>query len=634
MRLTKKLNITLVFVVVCLIMLVWASYAWFTISKNPEVHQIATNVGANGSLEVALLSEETFLDPSKISAAVGDSAVKQGVRASNESWGNLIDLSSSGYGLQEISLMPSRLNLVRDKNGNYRVANSMLKTAEFGTDGRIRFLGDETVSTVWEEYGYKGYFTYYVKKQRYGVRGIGTISNLSAQQIDLAKARSLVAAYQSAAVRKAEESWQQYGGGVVDILYRHYDLKENTLTPEGVVALQQFALGMQEAAKYVGEAMVQTYIGMAAMHMVEESDFEAFRDEIQRVFRERGTIDSYDIRDYWVWMDKEQREALFDISREVERLLEDAQYAVNGSLALATKHTWKQVEYVFDFLMPLKSVYVDEEPVAAGVFSTSHNFHDIMVSDGVYNKIADFTGNFDAFSGWQHTEWDHTSVLAYTASTKKEPVLSQMQVALESGKAAVGGWTRANMDSLYAYAVDLAFRSNEASKLQLQTENAKRIEGLENTENFSVQGGGSYMSFLTKSMDAEHLITLMDTLRVAFLDNRGMLLGVAKLFDYIIEDPEYCQSNGYENGAYGRLYLCDYQIDEAGKLVVGFKKYNSKITDLVQNSPKIVTVVVWMDGDCVDNSMAGADDFQSMTGYCNLQFSSDADLIPAEQRMK
>jgi hypothetical protein len=45
----------------------------------------------------------------------------------------------------------------------------------------------------------------------------------------------------------------------------------------------------------------------------------------------------------------------------------------------------------------------------------------------------------------------------------------------------------------------------------------------------------------------------------------------------------------------------------------------------------IITVVVWMDGDSVDNSMVGQLAQQSMSGTMNLQFSSSADLVPSKQ---
>ena len=135
MKLTKKLNVALVLVVVCLVLVIGATYAWFAIALNPEVQRIETNVGANGSLEIALLTGETFEDPGRIKTIVGDSAVKQDVAESNKSWGNVIQLSG-GYGLEEIILLPARLNVVKNADGIHYVenGNGILKTAEFAFD--------------------------------------------------------------------------------------------------------------------------------------------------------------------------------------------------------------------------------------------------------------------------------------------------------------------------------------------------------------------------------------------------------------------------------------------------------------------------------------------------------------------
>jgi hypothetical protein len=44
---------------------------------------------------------------------------------------------------------------------------------------------------------------------------------------------------------------------------------------------------------------------------------------------------------------------------------------------------------------------------------------------------------------------------------------------------------------------------------------------------------------------------------------------------------------------------------------------------------QVVTAIVYMDGSFVNNSMVASDSQYSMTGYLNLQFASDSDLIPA-----
>ena len=195
MKITKKLNLTLVLVLICLALVISASYAWLTLSLRPEITSIDTNVGANGSLEIALLSDRTYQDPLLIRTTVGDSAVEQDALESNQHWGNVIELADERYGLGEISLLPSRLNARQGEDGTCSVQQNLLNVAEFGIDGRITILSESTVSAIRGEKD----FTYYVEGQDYGVRAIGTISNLSTQQTALAQARSLVPANTAAA---------------------------------------------------------------------------------------------------------------------------------------------------------------------------------------------------------------------------------------------------------------------------------------------------------------------------------------------------------------------------------------------------------------------------------------------------
>ena len=64
------------------------------------------------------------------------------------------------------------------------------------------------------------------------------------------------------------------------------------------------------------------------------------------------------------------------------------------------------------------------------------------------------------------------------------------------------------------------------------------------------------------------------------------------------------------------------------------KKEDAALLELPQNSPAIVTVVVWLDGDQVDNSMVSDSGKQSMSGVLNLQFASSADLMHSDQMIK
>jgi hypothetical protein len=128
-------------------------------------------------------------------------------------------------------------------------------------------------------------------------------------------------------------------------------------------------------------------------------------------------------------------------------------------------------------------------------------------------------------------------------------------------------------------------------------------------------------------MEQEKLLELMDVIRIGFLNDRRELLGIAKLNISNYEEQE--------EGIFAPLYLYDYTLESEGSLSIGERrKDDAAILNLPQNSPVIVTVVVWLDGDHVDNSMVATSGQESMSGVLNLQFASSADLIPSDGTIK
>ena len=240
---------------------------------------------------------------------------------------------------------------------------------------------------------------------------------------------------------------------------------------------------------------------------------------------------------------------------------------------------------------------------------------------GLIAEIAAYAGNYSAFSMWTDT----VSVEIRTTAPNNQPHLIQVEKILENCKAAAGGWTRSNLDDTYGFAVDLAFRCNQKSDLLLQTAAATRVN--EKSEVPVTQGGGSYMRFTSENMDTEQLLKLMDTIRIGFINDRNTLLAIAKLNVSNYEEQE--------TGVFAPLYLYDFEIDDGGVLSMGERrKDDASILSLPQNSPAIVSVVVWLDGDSVDNSLVDATSHQSMSGILNLQFSSSADLLPTDGTIK
>jgi hypothetical protein len=85
-----------------------------------------------------------------------------------------------------------------------------------------------------------------------------------------------------------------------------------------------------------------------------------------------------------------------------------------------------------------------------------------------------------------------------------------------------------------------------------------------------------------------------------------------------------------------KLYLYGFSLtkntagNNTGGMTLEAKDETAVITALTQDTVQRVTVVVYLDGSVVNNSMVAANSTQSMTGTLNLQFASSADLVPAE----
>lgn len=612
MKIRKKLKIALIFVLVCLVLVISASYAWLTLSLRPEVTRLDTNVGANGSLEIALLTGSTYVDPLLIRTSIGDSIAEQDALEANQSWGNVIDLSDDRYGLGEISLLPARLNAQRGEGEACMVRQNLLNVAEFGIDGRITILSDSTVSAIRGDRT----FTYYVDQQDYGVRAIGTISNLSRQQLALASARSMVSSHTAAASRTLKHTWRDHGPGIVDILHQRYAAGSETLSAENVASIRNMANGVLTALTYADGAIRQGIIGIGASQIPEEQDFEVFYGLVSNPAANLSSLMSAS----GVQTPAEFREWV----TQVDRMKAEVQTLVAQTDLLSGGTSWSQAEPLLDVLLDADKAYLAEyllsSPDAYRTITVDNRIT-LSPGSGILAQMAGYCGNYSAFCKWK----DNASVEIRTAEPNENPYLIRIEKLLEDCKAATGGWTRANLDDTYGFAVDMAFRCNRDSDLLLQTTEALRVA--ESTEFPVTQGSGSYMRFTSDDMDTEELLVLMDTLRVGFLDDQNTLVALAKLnvSNYEVQ----------EEGVFAPLYLYEFTLEENGSITTGERRSDdASIVPLPQNSPRIITVVAWLDGDQVENSTVNENSHQSMRGVMNLQFASSADLLPSSQSVK
>jgi hypothetical protein len=200
------------------------------------------------------------------------------------------------------------------------------------------------------------------------------------------------------------------------------------------------------------------------------------------------------------------------------------------------------------------------------------------------------------------------------------------------------------MDTSYGFALDLLFRTNAThSNLLLQTEEAYRMttgDTMTEEELSQLQGGGSTIRMWSQSTrttdgsstDYSMLSELINAMRFVFTDtDTGKILACARCYtkDLVTGEGYGGLIDGIQyDGVQGSLALCNYEITDAGELVVGNRQIDEEIVGLVQNQTTPITVYVYLDGDAVSNESVSS--LGKLYMSLNLQFASDADLIPAE----
>ena len=606
----KKIIIALTALVVCLSLLVTASFAWLTMSKAPEVSGIQTQVGANGSLEIALLSTSTYIDPSLIRSSVGGSAAISDPTSSNVSWGNMIDLSDPSYGMSEIALRPTRLNVWNSNDGRTVVGNNILVFPEYGADGRFESMFADSVSAVCAD----SKFLYSTEKQSYGVRAIGTVPHISIQQSALVTARSAVRSYTTAALSTTESMWKANGASLLALYYEHYAEGKNVFPKADIAVIRDTADRMMDAISYLDLALRQAIVGEAAALVADPELFRTVRETVENT--------NYPLS---IVLAALPVDLPSEFLRQVELVEADAlrMYRVIYACDLLTagQYPWTVVSPLLDQLINANEAYLGETRLSA-INSSTHLSADQQLSltpnVGVMATISDYAGVFRVF--FQYSERTSVEVVSY--SGVGTPYLETVAAELDGKTAADddGSTYSAPLEDIYGFAVDLAFRCNaQASDLLLQTSPIDRIE--EPGALDATGGNGSYMCFSSEQMSELQIVTMMDSIRIGFVDNQQNLVALAKLntSNYVVT----------EEGIRASLYLYEFTVSVDGSISMGERRTEDNvITSLPGGEPLILTAIVWLDGDNIGNSLTTITP-KTLTGSLNLQFASSAELNPA-----
>lgn len=668
--LRNKLMAAISMLLVSSIMLVSSTYAWFTLSTAPEVKGISTSVGANGNLEMALLTSEgenTFENLDKITSAVGDSykSATGNLGAANLTWGNLVDLGykeagseKNYYGLDQITLLPARLN-VTNAGGEGKLAidknelTNLLLTPKYGDDGRVTEVTGTTLNSAKYEAANLKFIS--ETTASYGVRAIGESADLTEQEAGLMAAKTAYNKYLSeakalvkAAMTKAGENegdpsnLQLLTNGIIALAFG------NELEPAQKTAINELITAVNDALVKVDAAYGEVLKAYAASVTADATTYKAITDavknkttytEISTVLGENG-IDSANLPAELTAASaalEQQKANALSAKTEAEKaepnyktalgyLIDTDKVTVNGL------STVKGAENSM-FKLKKDSTTEYEPDVTAVMNSMTKNNGGVVVGlqegSGVVAYIGKVAGNYSANGVVDvNVPYGETGVNMEDVNTtiKTEATLDETVNTKISGlKAATATGATTYITNTYGYAVDLAFRTNAAnSKLLLQTDGIQRIYNGEETSsnNALTQGAGSTMTFKKATgveLNDTSIEKLMGAIRVVFFDPKeGTIYGIAALSDYNVSGEEFT----------GKLVLKDATVTN-GVLTLADKADANAATlmALQQNTATRLSVLVYLDGDTVDNSMV-ANAEQSITGSLNLQFASDAELVP------
>ncbi len=668
--LRNKLMAAISMLLVSSIMLVSSTYAWFTLSTAPEVKGISTSVGANGNLEMALLtsgngtdeSTNTFENLDKIASAVGNSyqSATGNLGTANLTWGNLVDLgyeetvNKNYYGLDQITLLPARLNVTGTGNEISIDKNdlaSLLLTPKYGDDGRVTEVTGNTLNSAKYEAAKAKFIS--ETTASYGVRAIGESADLTEQEAGLMAAKTAYNKYLSeakalvkAAMTKAGENegdpsnLQLLTNGIIALAFG------NELETAQKTAINELITAVNEALVKVDAAYGEVLKAYAASVTADATTYKAITDavkdmttytEISTALGENGIETSNlpaELTAAYAALEQQKANAL-SAKTEAENaepnyktalgyLIDTDKVTVNGL------STVKGAENSM-FKLKKDSTTEYEPDVTAVMNSMTKNNGGVVVGlqegSGVVAYIGKVAGNYSANGVVNvNVPYGETGVNMENVNTtiKTEATLDEtVNTKISNLKAATATGATTYITNTYGYAVDLAFRTNAAnSNLLLQTDGIQRIYDAAETSNALTQGAGSTMTFRRANnveLNDTSIEKLMGAIRVVFFDPKeGTIYGIAGLSDYNASGEEFTGKLVLKNATVtnGVLTLSDKADANAANLMA-----------LQQNTATRLSVLVYLDGDTVDNSMV-ANAEQSITGSLNLQFASDATLVP------
>ena len=680
-----KLMAAIAMLLVSSIMMVSSTYAWFTLSTAPEVTGINTSVGANGNLEMALMPKDGEL--ASIESEVGDS--QKDLVGKNITWGNLVELSNADnadpYGLKNIVLYPAQLNYLSGSTTQIDQTNYLL-TPAYGSDGRISVLEAGGLTGVVDTDGK------FYPDSNFGVRAVGNASGMTQRQLDYRNAIGAVNGAAAQAKNVAAQSLNTNGSALASIAIKHGTANNgsDSYVSTDLATMRTIITDLRVVLGHLDNAYKNAILAVAASGA--NTNENAWNVISTEVAKNGSTLASVEALLGQNGIDISSVADLGDAINHYKAMVTEVDTADTALEALETQvkdsYTWSEISSVLSALADPNAMMING--IKAGEINQGDNMQTLVndvagggikvtmaTGGGVYADVADQCGDFSANIVIESVSYGGLSLSNLKASmqtkTSVTPVwLSATASALNILPAVPTTTTeRMPITDMFGYIIDLAFRTNAAeSDLLLQTEAKDRI--YDENDNEETLGHGSSMTFKADTGDLtdENIKQLMSAIRIVFFDPaNGNILGNAKLdtanatfgadgwtakmylYGTVAGATTYELATDVtaENFAQGTYYTQDAtdltKYNPADTYVDGTDYYiavqgaatesnlegaDAVIAALNQNQATAISVLVYLDGASVTNSMVAATGTTSMTGSMNLQFASSATLVPME----
>ena len=676
----KKVAAAALMLMIAVIVSVTAAYAWMTLSIAPVVSSVNTTMSANGTLEIALSNPEGT-EPEELDIDESVSASSD-VKVTNLQWGNLINLSDSSYGIDNLVLRPAQLNTASLKN-------SPLWGAVYGSDGRITTLDSNYTFMKWKEVAGQGTGDF-MYSQENGVRAIasytvtvseGTSVEYTIMSDAVVRAQNAVEnAYADVAPKMADLSTmissfaqgvvnEKLGSGSVDPfsskdiqdVYNLYVAMLNAmeLEKDAMVALANFQsfIAAQDPslnhthvtltwddlvankANYNAASTATTSkngiisITGLTQFITDLNTITTDTSYLERYYQNATTVENNTdtTKCVYYWDTTTGLDSGYQISDIVQRLISwtTMTMVIDG---VETRLTSLSMDTAISLATSLNNKHTNVY-VCGGVMK---NFEQIAIDrnrlQGQTNgsvvtvKVKAMGMTINVYGDCYTKAADSSYFMTDYMAALGEKLLGSDVVGEDTYGMAVDFWLRTNAEETYL-TLEGAIAAEEDGTVY-SYDGINRVWGATGdallTTNSTTQGGGScYIYYADTPEDMMRSLQLLESMKVAFVDPNGNNGNGALLAQASMDTDNYYAVNGRITVplAVEATSGVSYTYTDTDGTT---EKTGRAVTLLTHDAPVMITAIIYLDGAYLTNDDVLA--ANHIDGQLNIQFGSSVDL--------